>query len=111
MAGRAVCEGQAGVSDVYAAALWEVDDQLVVAREGAQGDYMHGTVVQCDTAKPLFMFYTPLCAPTAADAANGILSAQPEYYGLAAVHEVGTGAFLNLSNPDWASVRAYAIQH
>jgi len=106
-----VCEGQQGVSDVYAAALWEVDDQLVVAREGVQGDYMHGTVVQCDTAKPLFMFYTPLCAPTAVDAASGILAAQPEYYGLAAVHEVGTGAFLNLSNPDWANVRAYAIRH
>jgi len=106
-----VCEGQQGVSDVYAAALWEVDDQLVTAREGVQGDYMHGTVVQCDTAKPLFMFYTPLCAPTAADAANGTLSAQPEYYGLAAVHEVGAGAFLNLSNPDWANVRAYAIRH
>jgi hypothetical protein len=106
-----VCEGQQGVSDVYAAALWEVDDQLVTAREGVQGDYMHGTVVQCDTAKPLFMFYTPLCAPSAADAASGILAAQPEYYGLAAVHEAGTGAFLNLSNPDWANVRAYAIRH
>ncbi|HEX6521370.1 MAG TPA: glycosyl hydrolase family 79 C-terminal domain-containing protein [Streptosporangiaceae bacterium] len=106
-----VCEGQQGVSDVYAAALWEVDDQLVTAREGVQGDYMHGTVLQCDTAKPLFMFYTPLCAPNAADAANGILAAQPEYYGLAAVHEIGTGAFLNLSNPDWANVRAYAILH
>jgi hypothetical protein len=106
-----VCEGQQGVSDVFAAALWEVDDQLVTAREGVQGDYMHGTVVQCDTAKPLFMFYTPLCAPTAADAASGILAAQPEYYGLAAVHEAGTGAFLNLSNPDWANVRAYAIRH
>lgn len=106
-----VCEGQQGVSDVYAAALWEIDDQLVTAREGMQGDYMHGTVVQCDTAKPLFMFYTPLCAPTAADAANGTLAAQPEYYGLAAVHEAGTGAFLNMSNPDWANVRAYAIRH
>jgi hypothetical protein len=106
-----VCEGQQGVSDVYAAALWEVDDQLVTAREGVQGDYMHGTVLQCDTAKPLFMFYTPLCAPTAADAANGTLAAQPEYYGLAAVHEVGTGAFLNLSNPAWVTVRAYAIRH
>jgi hypothetical protein len=106
-----VCEGQQGVSDVYAAALWEIDDQLVTAREGVQGDYMHGTVLQCDTAKPLFMFYTPLCAPTAADAATGTLAAQPEYYGLATVHEIGTGAFLNLSNPDWANVRAYAIRH
>ena len=106
-----VCEGQAGVSNVYAAALWEVDDQLVTARAGVEGDYMHGTVIQCNSAKPLFMYYTPLCAPTAADATAGILAAQPEYYGLAAVREIGTGEFLNLSNPDWAAVRAYAIQH
>jgi hypothetical protein len=106
-----VCEGQDGVSNVFASALWEIDDQLVTAREGVAGDYMHGTVVQCDTAQPLFMYYTPLCAPTAADAAAGDLSAQPEYYGLAAVRDVGTGAFLNLSNPVWADVRAYAVQH
>ena len=106
-----VCEGQQGVSNVFAAALWEIDDQLVTAREGVAGDYMHGTVVQCNTAKPLFMYYTPLCAPTAADATAGDLAAQPEYYGLAAVHDVGIGAFLNLSNPVWADVRAYAVQH
>jgi hypothetical protein len=106
-----VCEGQNGVSNVFAAALWEIDDQLVMARQGVTGDYMHGTVVQCDTAKPLFMYYTPLCAPTAADATAGDLAAQPEYYGLAAVHDVGTGSFLNLSNPVWADVRAYAVQH
>ncbi len=106
-----VCEGQQGVSNVFASALWEIDDQLVTARQGVTGDYEHGTVVQCDTAKPLFMYYTPLCAPTAADAVAGDLAAQPEYYGLAAVHDVGTGAFLNLSNPAWADVRAYAVQH
>ena len=107
----AYCEGQPGVSDVFASALWEIDDQLVTAREGVAGDYEHGTVLQCDTAKPLFMYYTPLCAPTAADAAAGTLAAQPEYYGLAAVHAVGTGSFLNLTNPDWADVRAYAVRH
>ncbi|MGH3167501.1 MAG: glycosyl hydrolase family protein [Trebonia sp.] len=106
-----VCEGQQGVSDVFASALWEIDDQLVTAREGVAGDYMHGTVLQCDTAKPLFMYYTPLCAPTAADASAGDLAAQPEYYGLAAVRDVGSGAFLNLSDPVWADVRAYAVQH
>lgn len=106
-----VCEGQHGVSDVFAAALWEVDDQLLAAREGVLGNYMHGTVVQCGTAQPLFMYYTPLCAPTAADAAAGNMAAQPEYYGLAAVRAVGTGSFLNLSNPVWADVRAYAVRH
>ena len=106
-----VCEGQAGVSNVFAAALWEIDDQLVMARDGVAGDYMHGTVEQCGSAKPLYMYYTPLCAPTAADATEGLLAAQPEYYGLAAVRDVGTGQFLNLSNPVWADVRTYAVQH
>lgn len=57
------------------------------------------------------MYYSPLCAPTAADAASGTLAAQPEYHGLAAVHQVGTGSFLTLSNPAWATVRAYAVKH
>ena len=106
-----VCEGEAGVSNVYASALWVIDDQLVTARDGAAGDYMHGTVEQCGGAKPLYMYYTPLCAPTAADATEGLLAAQPEYYGLAALRDVGTGQFLNLTNPVWADVRAYAVEH
>ncbi|HEU5332417.1 MAG TPA: glycosyl hydrolase family protein [Actinocrinis sp.] len=106
-----VCEGMPNVSDVYASALWAIDEQLDFAREGLSGDYMHGTVLQCDTGKPLFMYYTPLCAPTAADAAAGTLAAQPEYYGLATVHQIGTGSFLNVSNPAWATVRAYAVKH
>jgi hypothetical protein len=106
-----VCEGQDGVSNVYASALWEIDDQLLTAREGVSGDYEHGTVVECGSAKPLYMYYTPLCAPTAADATAGDLAAQPEYYGLAAVHEIGTGDFLEVTNPDYANVHAYAIRH
>jgi Ricin-type beta-trefoil lectin domain/Glycosyl hydrolase family 79 C-terminal beta domain len=106
-----VCEGAAGVSNVFASSLWEIDDQLDLAREGVGGDYMHGTVIQCNTGKPLFMYYTPLCAPTAADATAGDLAAQPEYYGLAAVHQIGTGQFLSVTNPAWATVRAYAVQH
>ena len=106
-----VCEGMPNVSDVFASALWEIDEQLAFARQGAAGDYMHGTVLQCDTGKPLFMFYTPLCAPTAAAATAGQLAAQPEYYGMAAVHELGTGNFLQVTNPSWATVRAYAIKH
>ena len=106
-----VCEGQQGVSDVFASALWEIDDQLLTAREGVSGDYEHGTVIQCDTGKPLFMYYTPLCAPTAADATAGDLAAQPEYYGLATVHEIGTGNFLTVTNPDSTNVHAYAVEH
>ena len=101
------CGGAPGVSNVFAAALWEIDDQLVTAREGVNGDYMHTSVAECGSSMP----YSPLCAPTAADATAGDLAAQPEYYGLAAVHELGTGQFLNLTNPVWADVRAYAVQH
>ncbi|HJP75948.1 MAG TPA: glycosyl hydrolase family 79 C-terminal domain-containing protein, partial [Pseudonocardiaceae bacterium] len=104
-----VCEGQPGVSNVFASALWEIDDQLVMAREGAAGDYMHGTVVLCNGPKPLYMYYTPFCAATTADANAGNVSAQPEYYGMAFVHQLGTGKFANLSNPAWADVRAYAV--
>jgi hypothetical protein len=103
-----VCEGMPNVSDVFASSLWSIDDQFDLAREGVAGDYMHGTILQCDTGKPLFMYYTPLCARTAADASAGNLAAQPEYYGLATVHAIGTGSFLNVTNPDWANVRAYA---
>ncbi len=106
-----VCEGEDGVSNVFASALWEIDDQLLTAREGVSGDYEHGTVVECGSAKPLYMYYTPLCAPTAADATAGDLAAQPEYYGLAAVHQIGTGDFLDVTNPDSANVHAYAIKH
>jgi hypothetical protein len=106
-----VCEGQDGVSNVFAAALWVVDESLVLAREGAAGSYLHGTVLQCNTAKPLFMYYTPLCAPTASDAAAGTLAAQPLYYGLAAVHAIGGGQFLNVGNDAWATVRGYALRH
>jgi hypothetical protein len=104
-----VCEGEAGVSNVFASALWEIDDQLVTAREGVAGDYMHSTVVLCNGPKPLYMYYTPLCAATAADASAGNVSAQPEYYGMALVHQIGTGKFTNLDNPAWADVRAYAV--
>jgi hypothetical protein len=106
-----ICEGQDGVSNVFASALWVLDHELTTAREGVAGDYMHGTVVRCRAAKPLYMYYTPLCAPTAAAAAAGRLAAQPEYYGLAAVHLIGTGAFLPVNNPAWATVRAFALRH
>jgi hypothetical protein len=57
------------------------------------------------------MFYTPLCAPTAADATAGNLAAQPEFYGLAAVHQIGAGTFAGVTNPAWATVRGYAVVH
>lgn len=105
---NADCGGAPGVSNVFASALWEIDDQLVMAREGVKGDYMHGGVAQCGSSSSP---YTPLCAPSASAAAAGNLVAQPEYYGMAAVRQLGTGRFLTLTNPVWADVRAYAVQH
>jgi|GEM_PF-1835032 len=105
-----VCSGVQGVSDVYASALWAVDEELNFAQEGAAGYYMHGTVTQC-YGTTSFPYYTPLCAASAADQAAGNLSAQPEFYGLAAVHAAGTGSFLQVGNPASATVRTYAIQH
>ncbi|GAA1999548.1 glycosyl hydrolase family protein [Catenulispora subtropica] len=104
---NADCGGAPGVSNVFASALWEIDEQLVMAREGVSGDFMHGGVAQCGTAMP----YTPLCAPTASDAAAGDVVAQPEYYGMAAVRALGDGQFLDLDNPVWADVRTYAVRH
>ncbi|MBV9024990.1 MAG: hypothetical protein JO362_14645 [Streptomycetaceae bacterium] len=110
-ANSAVCGGQHGVSNVFASALWVLDDELTTAREGVAGDYLHGTIVQCGSADSLYNYYTPLCAPTAADAAAGRLAAQPEYYGLAAVHLIGTGDFLQVNDPTWTTVRAFALRH
>jgi hypothetical protein len=105
---NADCGGAPGVSNVFASALWEIDDQLVMAREGVNGDYMHGGMAQCGSSSSP---YTPLCAPSASAATAGDLVAQPEYYGMAAVRQLGTGQFLNLTNPVWADVRTYAVQH
>ncbi len=105
------CEGQDGTSDVYASALWAVDDELMIARTGIRGEYFHSAIARCGAPKPLYKAYTPFCAPTAADAAAGRLRAQPEYYGLLMLQQVGTGRFLPLTNPDTASLRAYAVKN
>ena len=77
-----VCEGQAGVSNVFASALWEIDDQLVTARAGVAGTTCTAPSSSAAASKPLYMYYAPICAPTATDATEGLLAAQPEYYGL-----------------------------
>ena len=97
------CGGQVGLSDVYAAALWALDVQLLMAQTGISGTYMQGNTDQCSQ----YAAYSPLCAATAADAASGTLTPQPEYYGLAAVHEVGTGHFATVFNP--TQLRVYAV--
>jgi hypothetical protein len=105
------CEGQDGTSDVYASALWAVDDELMIARTGIRGEYFHSAIARCGAPKPFYKAYTPFCAPTDADAAAGRLRAQPEYYGLLMLQQIGTGNFLPLSNPSTGDLRAYALKH
>jgi hypothetical protein len=95
-----VCAGAAGVSDVFASALWSLDYSLMLAQDGIQSaEFMDGTnAAGCDP-------YTPLCPTT------GDLTPRPLYYGMLATELVGTGAFVALDNPDSADVRAYAVRH
>jgi hypothetical protein len=94
-----VCAGAAGVSDVFAAALWSLDYSLMLAQAGiVNADFMDGTnAAGCDP-------YTPLCPTT------GDLTPRPLYYGMLATELVGTGRFVALDNPDSADVRAYALR-
>lgn len=95
-----VCAGTAGVSDVFASALWALDYNLLLAQQGiVNADYMDGTnAAGCDP-------YTPLCPTT------GDLTARPIYYGMLATELVGTGRFAAVDDPDPADVRAYAVRH
>lgn len=96
-----VCAGEAGVSDVFASALWALDYNLMLAQDGVvNAEFMGGTTSTgaCDP-------YTPLCPTT------GDLTPRPVYYGLLATELVGTGRFVSVSNPDSADVRAYALTH
>jgi hypothetical protein len=105
------CEGKDGVSDRYASALWAVDNELNVAQTGVRGMYFHSAIARCGAPKPLYKAYTPFCAATDADAAAGRLRAQPEYYGLLMLQQVGTGYFQKLDNSDVTRLRAYALRN
>ena len=95
-----VCEGQDGVSNVFASALWEIDDQLLTAREGVSGDYKHGTVVQCGSAKPLYMYYTPAVRADRRRRDRGRPRRPAGVLRPGRGPRVGTGDFLNVTNPD-----------
>jgi hypothetical protein len=105
------CEGQDGTSDVYASSLWAVDDELMIASTGIRGEYFHSAIARCGAPKPFYKAYTPFCAATDADAAAGRLIAHPEYYGLLMLQQIGTGHFVPISNPDTATLRAYAVKN
>jgi hypothetical protein len=104
------CEGQDGVSDVFASALWGVDASLLYAQEGLKGFYLHASIAKCGAPKPLYKAYTPFCATTDADAAAGIEHVRPEYYASLLVQQLGSGKFAPVTNGDLSHVRAYALR-
>jgi Glycosyl hydrolase family 79 C-terminal beta domain len=107
----AVGGGIAGVSDVYASALWAMDYSLVMAQAGFAGLNFHGGLGVCNA--PLFngkfQRYTPLCAANDADRRAGIFRAAPEYYGLYMASRLGAGTFLPVSVAGDHNVTAYAV--
>lgn len=94
------CGGSPGVSDVFASSLWSLDYGLLLAHEGVTAAGFHGGIRGCG-------YYSPLCT----QGSSPDLTAQPVFYGMMAVREVGTGHFVAVDNPDAANVRAYAVRH
>ena len=94
-----VCWGATGVSNVYGSALWVLDYALLLAEDGVTGADFHGKISGCNP-------YSPLCPAVA----GGALTAQPEFYGLLALDQAGSGWFARLADADPAGVRAYAIE-
>jgi hypothetical protein len=108
----ASCGGQDGVSNTLASALWIVEYLVTVAQRGVAGVGVQGGLAACRG-------YTPLCVPGAsgaapgtspgidpvadaslgaADAVNGRLAAQPDFYGLLLVHELEGGRWLPVTS-------------
>lgn len=94
------CGGTAGVSDVYAAALWGLDYSLLLASNGVTSADFHGSVSGCGP-------YSPLCT----SAGGTGLTARPVFYGMLASTLAGTGTFVTVTNPAAATIRAYAIKN
>ncbi len=69
------CGGVEGISDTFASALWATGYITQTMAAGAAGINLQGNPTNCAG-------YTPLCAPDPAAAAEGALSAEPEWYAL-----------------------------
>jgi hypothetical protein len=108
----AVSGGIAGVSDVYASALWAMDYNLVMAQAGFAGLNFHGGLGVCGA--PLFngrfQRYTPICAPNEADRQAKIYTVLPEYYGLYMATRMGPGTFTPVTVASDHNVTAYAVR-
>ncbi|MGH2855326.1 MAG: glycosyl hydrolase family 79 C-terminal domain-containing protein, partial [Solirubrobacteraceae bacterium] len=84
------CEGQPGVSDTFAAALWALDYTARAMAAGVAGVNFHDLI---DRPRA----YSPLLAPTLGALAAGALHAAPEWYGLLAAHTLVGGRTLPTS--------------
>ncbi len=71
------CEGEPGVSDTFASALWALDYAARAASAGVGGLNFHDLIDKSDA-------YSPLFAPSPAALAAGALGAAPEWYALLA---------------------------
>ncbi|WP_295676349.1 glycosyl hydrolase family 79 C-terminal domain-containing protein [uncultured Mucilaginibacter sp.] len=86
--------GKAGVSDVFASALWALDFMWIIAENNGSGINFH-------TGDGLF--YSPISTQ------NGVLQANPEYYAMLAFNYASTGGKIipaSISNSELCS--AYA---
>jgi hypothetical protein len=108
----AVGGGIAGVSDVYASALWAMDYNLVMAQAGFNGLNFHGGFGVCGA--PLFngkfQHYTPLCAANDQDLRAKVYKAMPVYYGLYMATRMRSGPFLPVTVSSDRNVTAYAVR-
>jgi len=73
------CEGEPGVSDTFASALWALDYTARAITAGAAGVNFHDLIEQPNA-------YSPLAAHGRAALAAGQLRAAPEWYALLAAH-------------------------
>jgi hypothetical protein len=73
------CEGQPGVSDTFASALWALDYTARAVAAGVTGLNFHDLIAYSRA-------YSPLFARSPAALAAGALHAAPEWYALLAAH-------------------------
>jgi hypothetical protein len=92
------CAGTAGVSNVYASSLWALDEGMILASNGVSSADFSGGVSGCGT-------YWPACT------SGSGFTGEPVLYGILAIGLVGTGHFVSVSDPDYANIRAYAIEN
>jgi hypothetical protein len=103
------CGGQAGVSDVYASALWATASTLSASSAGIDSFDLHGSVGHCGGTATGDNFYTLFCAPTDDDYNAGRLVAQPEFYGVLAARQAGYGQFVKVDNGVSDHLRIFAV--